>query len=54
MKSVEARTVIPRGGIRMGLFAESVELYHPLKEDNLIVECDLPNDLNRLYMEGLR
>lgn len=40
--------------IRMGLFAESIEMYHPLKEENLSVECDLPNDLNRLYMEGLK
>lgn len=40
--------------IRMGLFAESIEMYHPLKEENLCVECDLPNDLNRLYMEGLK
>ena len=40
--------------IRMGLFAESIEMYHPLKEDNLDIDCELPNDLNKLYMEGLR
>ena len=40
--------------IRMGLFAESIEMYHPLKEDNLSIDCELPNDLNKLYMEGLR
>ena len=40
--------------IRMGLFAESIEMYHPLMEDNLHIECDLPNDLNRLYMDGLK
>ena len=40
--------------IRMGLFAQSVELYHPVKEENIVVECDLPNDLNKLYMDGLR
>ena len=40
--------------IRMGLFAESVELYHPLKEDNLIIEGELPNDLNKLYMGALK
>ena len=40
--------------IRMGLFAQSIEMYHPLKEDNLEVEAELPNDLNKLYMAGLR
>ena len=40
--------------VRMGLFADSMELYHPLKEDNLIVEAELPNDLSRLYMEGMK
>ena len=40
--------------VRMGLFAESIEMYHPLKEDNLEIDCELPNDLNRLYMEGLK
>ena len=40
--------------IRMGLFAESIEMYHPLKEDNMEIECELPNDLNKLYMEGLK
>lgn len=39
--------------IRMGLFAESIDLYHPLKEDNLTVDVDMPNDLARLYMETL-
>lgn len=40
--------------IRMGLFAESIELYHPLKEEMMEVEAPLPKDLNKLYMEGLR
>ena len=40
--------------IRMGLFAESIEMYHPLKEENLQIEGILPNDLNKLYMEGLK
>ena len=40
--------------IRMGLFAESIDMYHPLKEDNLTVEAKLPNDLEKLYIEGLR
>lgn len=39
--------------IRMGLFADSIEMYHPLIEDNMEVECDLPNDLARLYSETL-
>ncbi len=34
---------------RMGLFAESIEMYHPLKEDNLYVEAELPKDLDKLY-----
>ena len=34
---------------RMGLFAESIEMYHPLKEDNLSVEAELPKDLDKLY-----
>jgi 23S rRNA pseudouridine1911/1915/1917 synthase len=40
--------------IRMGLFAQAVELYHPLKEKNLYVEAELPNDLNKLYQAGLK
>ena len=39
--------------IRMGLFAQSLDLYHPLIEDNLNIEADLPNDLSRLYQEAL-
>lgn len=37
--------------IRMGLFACSIDLYHPLIEDNMSIEADLPNDLSRLYEE---
>lgn len=37
---------------RMGLFAYSVELYHPLKEDNIVIETELPKDLDNLYMEA--
>ena len=40
--------------VRMGLFAESIELYHPLKEDNMTVEAELPNDLGRLYTKALK
>ncbi len=39
---------------RMGLFAESIEMYHPLKEENIEVECDLPKDLDQLYRGVLR
>lgn len=39
--------------IRMGLFAQSIDMYHPLLEDNLSVEADLPNDLSHLYQEAL-
>lgn len=40
--------------VRMGLFAESIELYHPLKEENMTIEADLPNDLSRLYTKALK
>lgn len=39
---------------RMGLFADSIELYHPLKEDVIYIDTDLPKDLDILYMEALR
>lgn len=39
--------------VRMGLFAQSVDLYHPSKEENMYIEAELPNDLNRLYQEAL-
>lgn len=39
---------------RMGLFAESIEMYHPLKEDNIEIECDLPKDLDQLYRGVLK
>jgi len=40
--------------LRMGLFADNIELYHPLKEEMMNIDCDLPNDLDKLYMEALR
>lgn len=40
--------------IRMGLFAQSVELYHPLKEDNMLIDCELPNDLYKLYVGAIK
>ena len=39
---------------RMGLFAESIEMYHPLKEDNIEISCSLPKDLDALYQGGLK
>ena len=39
---------------RMGLCADNIEMYHPLKEENLSIDIDLPNDLNKLYAEALR
>lgn len=40
--------------IRMGLFAESIDMYHPLIEDNLSVEAKLPSDLEKLYIDSLK
>ena len=40
--------------IRMGLFADNIEMYHPLLQDNIYVEADLPNDLTKLYSEAVR
>jgi len=39
--------------IRMGLCGKEIEMYHPLLEDNLIIETELPKDLDRLYQEAL-
>ncbi|MBR2577471.1 MAG: RluA family pseudouridine synthase [Erysipelotrichaceae bacterium] len=38
---------------RMGLMADEIEFYHPLKQEMVNVETDLPNDLARLYYEVL-
>ena len=38
---------------RMGLFAESIEMYHPLLEDYLNIECELAKDLDNLYQNSL-
>ena len=40
--------------IRMGLFAQNVEMYHPLKEESITIEADLPADLEKLYLKGLK
>ncbi len=37
--------------VRMGLIADELEFYHPLKEEKILVDCPLPNDLSRLYQE---
>lgn len=39
---------------RMGLFADNVEMYHPLIEDNISIDVDLPNDLSILYGGALK
>ena len=39
--------------LRMGLMAEAVEFYHPLKQELLKIDTDLPNDLAKLYYEVL-
>lgn len=33
---------------RMGLIGDKLDFYHPLKEEYISIECDLPNDMNRL------
>ena len=37
----------------MGLFADEIEMYHPLLEENISIEADLPNDLGKLYFDIL-
>lgn len=38
--------------IRMGLFADNISFYHPLKEENIEIEVELPNDLSKLYNDA--
>lgn len=40
--------------IRMGLIADIVEFYHPLKQELMTIETELPNDLSKLYFEVVR
>ena len=40
--------------VRMGLIADELEFYHPLKEEMLNIDIDLPNDLSKLYSEVIR
>lgn len=35
--------------IRMGLFAQSISFFHPMIQENIEVEANLPNDLSKLY-----
>lgn len=37
--------------IRMGLIADELEFYHPIKEEMINLEISLPNDLSKLYKE---
>ncbi len=38
---------------RMGLCASNIEMYHPLKEDNIEIDVNLPKDLDKIYMEAI-
>ena len=40
--------------IRMGLMADELDFFHPLRQEMLNVECELPNDLSKLYFEVLK
>ena len=40
--------------IRMGLFADELDFYHPLKQEMVNIDCELPNDLSKLYFEVLK
>ena len=39
--------------VRMGLIGDILDFYHPLKEEIMEVECELPNDMARLVNEVL-
>lgn len=40
--------------IRMGLIGDDLVFYHPLKEEMMEVECDLPNDMAKFMNEVYR
>ena len=40
--------------IRMGLLADYLEFFHPLKEESLSVDSPLPNDLSELYFRAVK
>ena len=35
--------------LRMGLVADELEFFHPLKQEMKNIDIDLPNDLAKLY-----
>ena len=37
----------------MGLIGDILDFYHPLKEEMMEIEADLPNDMNKLLNEVL-
>lgn len=39
--------------VRMGLIGDILDFYHPLREENMEVEAELPNDMARLINEVL-
>ena len=39
--------------VRMGLIGDILDFYHPLKEEMMEIEADLPNDMNKLLNEVL-
>jgi len=34
--------------VRMGLVADEIEFFHPLKQEMMNIECELPNDVSKL------
>ena len=34
--------------VRMGLIANELDIYHPFKQEELHIDCDLPKDMNEL------
>ena len=40
--------------IRMGLIADELEFYHPLKEESIEIDDELPNDMAKVYNEVIK
>ena len=40
--------------LRMGLIADELEFYHPLRQEMMNIDIDLPNDLAKLYSEVIK
>ena len=38
----------------MGLIADELEFYHPLRQEMMNIDIDLPNDLAKLYFEVIK